>query len=129
MGILQSVAATVKIQSVNLIQYYYTTITTGGVTSHQVVPVLNGTIYLGKYSGVTEANAFINAQDAIKGCLTKCGCRDYYSSLQRIPTYFYNWPNPSGITLNFLTVGETDTINGNYGTFLTPLLTTNCGTF
>lgn len=99
MSIAKSIAAHVNIKSVEYIEYYYRSETDElNQVTHFVTLKLNRHIYVGKYSGSTEADAFLMAQDVVKGCLIKSGCFNPDVRLPNVPFKKYHFPVPPPLT-------------------------------
>lgn len=99
MSIAKSIAANVNIKSVEYIEYYYRSETNElNQVTHFVTLKLNRHVYVGRYSGSTEADAFLMAQDVVKGCLIKSGCFNPDVRLPNVPFKKYNFPAPPPLT-------------------------------
>lgn len=96
MPITKSIAAHIPIKSVEYVEYYYSSDTDElNNVIHIVVLKLNKHIYVGRYAGATEEDAFNKAQDVVKGCLIKSGCFKPDIRLPNVPFKKYNFPNPA----------------------------------
>lgn len=100
MGITKAIARDIPVNSVNFVEYYYRTTTEGEVptTVHHVVVKVNKHVYVGEYSADSEANAFLLAQDVVKGLLIKNGCTRPDSRILTIKFKKYNFPAPLPLT-------------------------------
>lgn len=95
----RSIAAHVPVKSVDFIEYYYSSKTNElNVTTHYVTLKLNKHVYVGRYAANSEANALAHAEDVVKGCLTKCGCRNPNTRLAGVPFKKYGFPAPQPLT-------------------------------
>lgn len=99
MSIAKSIAAHVNIKSVDYIEYYYRSETDElNQVTHFVTLKLNRHIYVGRYSAATEADAFLKAQDVVKGCLIKSGCFNPDVRLPNVPFKKFGFPDPIPLT-------------------------------
>lgn len=82
-----------QIKSVNFIEYFHSVETNDedGSTQHVIVVKLNAHVYIGKYYGDTQADAYIKAKDVVKGFLVKSGCFDPDTRLPNVPYREYGF--------------------------------------
>lgn len=84
-----------QIKSVNFIEYFHTKEVFDDLTEQHVVAVkLNAHVYIGKYYGVDQAEAYNKAKDVVKGFLVKSGCFDPDTRLPNVPYREYGFEAP-----------------------------------
>jgi len=81
-----------QIKSVNFIEYFHTKEVLDDNSEQHVVAVkLNAHVYIGKYYGVDQAEAYTKAKDVVKGFLVKSGCFDPDTRLPNVPYREYGF--------------------------------------
>lgn len=86
-----------QIKSVNFIEYFHSVdVNPEDFSEQHVVAVkLNAHVYIGKYYGVDQAEAYTKAKDVVKGFLVKSGCFDPDTRLPNVPYREYGFEAPA----------------------------------